>query len=214
MPKTVQKKTLLTNEDRKARIARQKRRKSAIRDKFLKRMPTGGLCVEIGVWRGEFSSEILSVIKPDCLVLVDPWRSFDEHDDQSFSGREGDIKMERIYKKVIADYAEEIATGQIKVIRDVSTVALGGFEDESISFAYVDGDHSYEGVKADIDKLFPKMSVGGVIAFDDYHRRGWWKDGVLRAIHEFLGAHPREVRILAVEGAQIAFEKIEPPTDG
>ena len=57
-------------------------------------MPTGGLCVEIGVWRGEFSSEILSVIKPDCLVLVDPWRSFDEHDDQSFSGREGDIKMD------------------------------------------------------------------------------------------------------------------------
>ena len=53
----------------------------------------------------------------------------------------------------------------------------------------------------------------GIMAFDDYHRRGWWGDGVIRAVNEFLGQHPRELRIRAIAGAQIAIEKIVPQDD-
>jgi type I restriction enzyme M protein len=72
------------------------------------------------------------------------------------------------------------------------------------------GSLDYEGVSADLAALFPKMKRGGIMAFDDYHRRGWWGDGVIRAINEFLGAHPRDLRIRAVVGAQIAIEVLDP----
>ena len=204
------KKADLTQDERKAKRASKKAIKRVKRAQFLNKMPKGGVAIEIGVWRGEFSRKILEAIQPKKLCLIDPWKNFDDHDDKAFSGREEDEKMDEIFADVCKLYAEEIKSKQVIVMREMSGDALKRFRNGTINFAYVDGDHSYEGVKSDLEALFPKMVVGGVMAFDDYHRRGWWGDGVLRAIHEFIGAHPAEVRVLTVIGAQIAIEKIEP----
>lgn len=174
-------------------------------------MPKGGLVVEIGVWKGDFSREILDLLQPDTLVLVDPWEHVEqESHSEAFAARTGAKKLERIYRSVCDRYAPEIEAGQVRIERDYSVPVISGFADESVSFAYVDGDHSYDGVRADLEALFPKMKFGGVMGFDDYHRRGWWGDDVVAAVNEFVGAHPQEVRIRAVEGAQIAIEKIAP----
>ncbi len=191
--------------------------KDRVREVFLGRLPTGGVAIEIGVWHGDFSRTILDLIKPEKLYLIDPWANVsDESHSEAFVGRTEDGKMERIYSKVQKRYAKEIRAGQVEIIRDWSVPALAGFKPASIDFAYVDGDHSYEGVKADLAALFPKMRLGGVMAFDDYHRRGWWGDGVIRAINEFLGTYPNQLRIRAIAGAQLAIEKIEPmaPPEG
>lgn len=185
--------------------------KDKVREVFLGRLPTGGTAIEIGVWHGDFSVMLLDRIKPDKLYLIDPWANVtDASHSEAFVGRTEDDKMERIFAKVQARFAAEIAAGQVEVIRDWSVPALDRFEPGSIDFAYVDGDHSYDGVRADLAALWPKMRVGGVMAFDDYHRRGWWGDGVIRAINEFLGAYPDQLRIRAIAGAQLAIEKIEP----
>ena len=189
--------------------ATKKRRvsKERVRRKFLQKLPKGGVAVEIGVWQGEFSPTILELIKPKKLVLIDPWAHIsDDSHSEAFVGRTRKAKMDKIFDKVVKRFDAEITAGQVSMIRDFSVPALEKFEAKSISFAYVDGDHSYEGVKSDLVALFPKMKTGGIMAFDDYHRRGWWGDGVIRAINEFLGAHPRELRIYAVVGAQIAIE--------
>lgn len=188
--------------------------KDVIRGQFLDRMPKGGLAVEIGVWQGDFSGTIIDKIQPEKLVLIDPWAHIDNDSHaEAFVGRTKARKMDAIYESVVTRYKAQIASGGVEVIRDFSVPALKGFEDASIHFAYVDGDHSYEGVCADLDALFPKMAVGGIMAFDDYHRRGWWGDGVIRAINEFLGRHPSEIRVRSVVGAQIGLEKIQPLTD-
>jgi hypothetical protein len=191
-------------------LVKKKEIKSANRALFLQRMRKGGLAIEIGVWRGEFSRKILDVLEPTKLCLIDPWKSFEDHDGAAFSGREEDEKMDEIAASVAQMFESEIKAKQVVVMREMSGDALKTFRDETINFAYVDGDHSYEGVKADLAGLMPKMVIGGIMAFDDYHRRGWWGDGVLRAIHEFIGAHPTEIRIKTVIGAQIALEKISP----
>lgn len=184
--------------------------KSVIRQRFLQKLPKGGLAVEIGVWQGEFSSTILELIDPDTLVLIDPWAHIvDDSHSEAFVGRTDTSKMDRIFAKVSNKFKKEIAAGQVRMVRDFSVPALAGFKDSSISFAYVDGDHSYDGVKADLAALFPKMKIGGIMAFDDYHRRGWWGDGVIRAINEFLGQNPRALRIRSVVGAQIAIEVLD-----
>jgi hypothetical protein len=189
---------------------KKKQIKSANRARFLQKMPKGGVAIEIGVWRGEFSRQILDVIEPKKLCLIDPWKTFEDHDGAAFSGREEAEKMDEIAASVAALYAAEIKAKQVIVMREMSGDALKKFKPNTINFAYVDGDHSYAGVKADLEALMPKMVVGGIMAFDDYHRRGWWGDDVLRAIHEFIGAHPAEIRIMTVVGAQIALEKIAP----
>ncbi|MGJ8587101.1 MAG: class I SAM-dependent methyltransferase [Yoonia sp.] len=197
--------------------AKEKRKisKNVVRRRFLQKLPKGGIAVEIGVWQGEFSNTILELIAPDKLVLIDPWTHIgDDSHSEAFVGRTGKSKMDKIFDKVIKNFDSEIKSGQVALIRDFSVPALDQFSDHSISFAYVDGDHSYDGVKSDLKALFPKMAIGGIMAFDDYHRRGWWGDGVIRAINEFMGEHPRDLRIRAVVGAQIAIEVLEPLENG
>ena len=185
--------------------------KESVRRKFLEKLPKGGIAVEIGVWQGDFSPTIIELITPDKLVLIDPWAHIeDDSHAEAFVGRTGKTKMDRIFDGIVKKFETEIAAGQVALIRDFSVPALAQFTDQSISFAYVDGNYSYEGVSADLAALFPKMKRGGIMAFDDYHRRGWWGDGVIRAINEFLGAHPRDLRIRAVVGAQIAIEVLDP----
>lgn len=188
--------------------AQKKQNKDSVRRTFLSRLPTGGQAIEIGVWRGAFSSVILDVVEPDHLTLIDPWAHIveDSHT-EAFSGRTEAKKMNRIHDEVRQKFRKQIAAGQVTIMREFSGTALKKFGKESIDFAYVDGDHSYEGITADLEALFPRMRVGGIMAFDDYHRQGWWGDAIIRGIHEFLGAHPTKTRVRALAGAQIAIEK-------
>ena len=41
-------------------------------------------------------------------------------------------------------------------------------EDQYLSYIFVDGDHSYEGVKQDIINYFPLLASGGLMIFHDY----------------------------------------------
>lgn len=181
--------------------------KAQVRRQILRRLPKGGLCAEVGVWRGDFTRMILNQVVPDKLVLIDPWMNFEERAD-AFDGQTKDDEFESIYKSVCSKYSNEIASGQVEVRRSLSVPAFETMEKDSFSFVYLDGDHSYEGVKADLDAVFPLMKQGGVIMLDDYHRRGWWGDSVIRAANEFLGKNAADLRVWAMRGAQLAIEKL------
>ena len=40
---------------------------------------------------------------------------------------------------------------------------------DKLDFIYIDGNHSYEGVKTDIELYYPKLRKGGLLMGDDYH---------------------------------------------
>jgi hypothetical protein len=54
--------------------------------------------------------------------------------------------------------------------------------DGSVDLVFIDADHSYEGVKADIEAWLPKVKVGGWIGGHDYKSPRF--PGVERAVHE------------------------------
>jgi predicted O-methyltransferase YrrM len=54
---------------------------------------------------------------------------------------------------------------------------------KTIAILHIDGDHSYEGVKADIDNYIPYLEHHGIIIFDDYVST---HPNVKRAVHELL----------------------------
>ena len=61
------------------------------------------------------------------------------------------------------------------------------FGREKIRLLFVDGLHTYEAVKADIDDWVPRVIPGGVIVFDDYFPLGD-HPGVKQAVDELVGS--------------------------
>lgn len=55
--------------------------------------------------------------------------------------------------------------------------------EESIAILHIDGDHAYEGVKADIDNYIPRLDRDGIVIFDDYDSE---HPDVRKAVHELL----------------------------
>ena len=178
------------------------------RQRVLQNLPKGGVGAEIGVWKGDFSEGILSIAEPTRLYLIDAWTSFDDdaHMHALYHGV-GARKMDEIYNGVADRFGSEIASGQVELVRGLSADAIPPIPDQSLDFAYIDADHSYEGVSNDLRLIWPKVKYGGQIVLDDYRLGKWWKDGVIRAVNEFLGQYPSEIRILYVRRTQICLKR-------
>jgi predicted O-methyltransferase YrrM len=74
----------------------------------------------------------------------------------------------------------------VKPYEDV-IIALRGKSDnvaeefnEGIDLLFIDGGHSYEAVKADVEAWFPKLNVNAIVIFHDYQ----WAEGVQRVVDE------------------------------
>ena len=59
--------------------------------------------------------------------------------------------------------------------------------DQPIDLLFVDGDHSYEAVRMDLEAWLPKMKDGGIVVFHDFS----WAEGVQRAVRELVV--PRQI---------------------
>ncbi len=53
---------------------------------------------------------------------------------------------------------------RVKLLKRNSRAGLGKYE---CDLAFIDGDHSYEGVKADVLAHWPSIEIGGIIVFHD-----------------------------------------------
>lgn len=72
----------------------------------------------------------------------------------------------------------------ITLIPDYSYNVVDKFKDGTVDFIYIDANHSYEGVKKDIELFLPKLSKGGIIGGHDYNKE--WS-GVIKAVDEIFG---------------------------
>ena len=146
--------------------------------------------VEIGVWAGDLSAAILRAVRPARLHLLDPWAfAPDEAYEQAWYGgtRAGSqAEMDEVYERVLQRFETEIADGVVVIHRSPSAEAAARFEDGSLDWVYVDGNHLYDYVRADLELFGPKLRPGGLLAGDDYGAAGWWDDGVRRAVDRFL----------------------------
>ena len=79
------------------------------------------------------------------------------------------------------DLSNAISTTMTFYIRGQSE----GTPANPIDFVFIDGDHSYDACRADIEAWTPFVKPGGVIAFHDFGSRA---DGVTRAIFEAIKA--------------------------
>lgn len=184
-------------------------REARARNAVLNALPKNAVGVEVGVWKGDFSEMLLRTTAPKRLHLVDPWIASAEGDriDAAWygAGRVSQQDMDAIHAQVSRRFAGPIKTGQVTIHRKTSAEALDAMGSESVDYVYIDGDHSYEAVAADLEGAYRIVKLGGAICCDDYLLGQWWQDGVVRAVHEFLSAKP--VVIGSKANSQIVMRK-------
>jgi predicted O-methyltransferase YrrM len=134
---------------------------------------------EIGVAEGHYSLVLCQTIPNLKLSCVDLWDTY----------YRGTTKLK---DKIMQDWALEQAHEKLdkynpKFIRKSSMDAVKDFEDNSLDFVYIDGDHSFDFVMQDIIEWSKKVKPGGIVSLHDYYRfRG---AGVVNAVDAYIAAH-------------------------
>lgn len=83
--------------------------------------------------------------------------------------------------------------------------------DDDCHLVFVDGDHTYGGVKGDIDNWVPRIPVGGIIAFHDYQpqeRDEKRLEGVKRAVNEWHKGKEVEWLVIEKKDSIIVFRRV------
>jgi len=142
--------------------------------------PNGSTLVEIGCWFGRsviYLAEAVLASKKDLRIFaVDTWHWSEGHLPPIECKHHGFLWHEFV-NNVRACGVQSVITPMCLP----STEAATFFEDESIFMAFIDADHAYEAVKADIAAWRPKVKPGGILAGHDYNP--YWS-GVCRAVDE------------------------------
>lgn len=140
--------------------------------------------VEVGIWQGRSTIYLADLIrrsdKPIFFYAFDTFEGSAEHT-QDIKAIAGQGKtLEGIFRDNLA------ASGcddYVRAVRQDSVNASKRFEDGTLDLVFLDGDHTYEAVKADINAWLPKIKPGGLLAGDDY-QPSW--PGVIKAVDELL----------------------------
>lgn len=175
------------------------------REAILDLIPRNSVGAEIGVHLGNYSNRILRVVAPKKLHLIDPWAAVDDpkFDASLYSSKNAPQKqMDMRYEAVVERFKGK---SNVIIHRSMSGDVAPSFPDEYFDWVYVDGDHTYEGVCADIKAYSPKLKANGLLIGDDYSLAGWWGRGVVDAFHDALAskAYILEFKL----GSQIALRK-------
>ncbi|NBC02236.1 MAG: hypothetical protein GVY20_00880 [Bacteroidetes bacterium] len=153
------------------------------RIKMLEKIPKGGVCAEVGILKGDYSRYILDIVKPQKLHLIDI-----------------DSKSIKIARKRFED---EIEQNLVEVHREDSSTFLSSVPDATFDWIYIDGDHSYEGVKRDLEAAHSKIKPDGLISLNDYIFFGssdLTKYGIIEATNEFCIEYDYELVHFALHG--------------
>lgn len=148
---------------------------------ILELLPQGGTCAEVGIFRCDFSAEILRRTHPSRLHLIDISRSSCELASQRF--------------------ASELAAGTVVVHQGDSSTVLSEFPPGYFTWVYIDGDHSYDGAHKDLEASRTRIAPGGLILLDDYiffSPSDFRKYGVVEATNDFCLAHDWEIVYFAL----------------
>lgn len=125
--------------------------------------------VEIGTADGYNAKNMLSRLAIDKLYLIDPFEPWIDGKLLEYSDFERALKN-------LSEFKERVV-----FIRKFSENAVDDIPDD-LDFIYIDGNHSYDYVKKDIELYYPKVRPGGVIGGHDF--AGGFI-GVIRAVLQF-----------------------------
>jgi len=155
--------------------------------------PKSKVC-EIGVFKGEFSKILLEKLKPTELHLIDPFNGM-----MCSGDKDGNnivwVNLDEIYKSLTENYKDN---PNVILHKGLSFDVLNTFEDDYFDLIYIDGDHSYDGVKLDLNMSLKKVKKDGYICGHDYTLEKF--EGVYNAVNEFCSENNLKISYLTKDG--------------
>ncbi len=130
---------------------------------------------EVGVLRGDYSALMMQEYPfIEKIHLVDMWNKVWDIPDQEEHEDNYKYVQERFhYNK------------KVNIIVGDSVESASKFKDGQLDYVYIDANHLYEPVKADILAWLPKVRTGGIIGGHDYDYA--IRPSVKEAVHEIFG---------------------------
>lgn len=112
---------------------------------------------EIGVWHGVTTCRLLEAMAPDgTLLAIDPFPK----------NRFGFSSQRIIAQKTVMPFDRGrivwLRTTGAKAVSEPATKTLSG-----IDFIFIDGDHSFDGLRGDWEAWSPLIAPGGLVALHD-----------------------------------------------
>ena len=158
-------------------------------DAILKRIPVDAnyIGVEVGVWRGDTGKRLLAARENIIHIMIDPWKQQGKNSRYVKSGDQTAQNDQETFDKCMEYVRTEVGQygKRAIIIREKSKVAVKQFEDKSLDYAFIDGEHTYQAVKEDITLWLPKVKKGGWIGGHDYRNLPRFP-GVQQAVDEML----------------------------
>ncbi len=110
---------------------------------------------EIGVWHGVTTSRLRQAMAPDATLLaIDPYPA----------GRLGFSMPRAVARKEVS----KVANGAVRWLRQTGVAAANSLDcSETFDFVFIDGEHTYEGLRADWTGWSPRLVQGGIVGLHD-----------------------------------------------
>ena len=151
--------------------------------------------VELGVFCGDFSKVLLEKWN-GTLYMIDPWRPIGNTYIDTC-----DIAQQRdLYTATTQNIKGYESRGFM--LRGLGEELIDLFEDESLDFVYIDANHSYDYIKADMEMWYPKLKKGGIFSGHDYLSIDWYKENPTNPICK--NGKDREIYSYNSEGKYLA----------
>lgn len=165
---------------------------------IIRRLPPGAKAAEVGVLIGKLS-ECLLLARPDIdLLMIDNWAPF--HQQPASYVATGDVHSTHDAARVMSHMAQAANLarqyqGRAHIMKMTSLEAAEKLRDHSLDLVFLDADHSYEGVKADLAAWTPKIKINGWLGGHDYRNpeKGYDFSGVERAVNEWAAGRKIEI---------------------
>jgi len=137
---------------------------------------------EIGVFKGGHAFEMLKFLDIKIFYLVEPYRTYIGHGNKTHHPE----SAEKVARALLQRYQHKVIW-----IKSSSVEAVAGFQDKSLDFVYIDGNHDYKFALQDIELWTLKVKQGGIIGGHDY---GENFPGVEKAIEEYSSKNKIEYK--------------------
>lgn len=114
---------------------------------------------EVGVLFGRYSKILCETIPNLKLSSIDPWLAYGEYNDP---------KTQEEFDDLYHQTVKSLEGLNCNVIRAKSMDAVKVFDDNSLDFVYIDGNHEFTSEANDIHEWSKKVRPGGIISGHDY----------------------------------------------
>lgn len=132
--------------------------------------------VEIGVLGGSGSVAMLNRMPNLKLYCIDPWKHFEGHGYEAENPQEYHDRNYEDTKRRTKEFGERVI-----LLKMTSDEALD-YVKEKVDFVWIDGDHRYIQVKADIKNWKTKLKPVAILGGHD-----WQNDNIKKAVKEEIG---------------------------